>query len=77
MRELVEAIAKALVDRPEDVRVDEIRGVHAWMIELKVAKEDLGKIIGKGGTHASAIRTILAGASGKDRRRYILEIIED
>jgi len=46
------------------------------VLELRVAKEDLGKVIGKGGSHASAIRTILAAASGKDRKRYVLEIIE-
>ena len=64
------------VDRAEDVEISEIKGNHAHVIELKVAKEDLGKVIGKGGAHASAIRTILAAASGKENKRYILEIIE-
>jgi hypothetical protein len=76
MRELVEKIVKALVDRPEAVEISEIAGNHAHVLELKVAKEDLGKVIGKGGAHASAIRTILAAASGKENKRYILEIIE-
>jgi predicted RNA-binding protein YlqC (UPF0109 family) len=77
MKELVEQIVKALVDEPEAVRVSEIKGTHAHVIELTVAKEDLGKVIGKGGAHASAIRTILAAASGKENKRYILEIIEN
>ena len=76
MKKLVEQIVVALVDRPEDVEITEIKGNHANVIELNVAKEDLGKVIGKGGAHASAIRTILAAASGKENKRYILEIIE-
>lgn len=76
MKELVEMIVKALVDQPEMVEITEIKGNHAHVIELNVAKEDLGKVIGKGGAHASAIRTILAAASGKENKRYILEIIE-
>lgn len=77
MKQLVEMIVKALVDRPELVELSEIQGKHAHVIELTVAKEDLGKVIGKGGAHASAIRTILAAASGKENKRYILEIIEN
>jgi hypothetical protein len=76
MRDLVEMIVEALVDRPEAVDISEIKGSHAHVIELNVAKEDLGKVIGRGGAHASAIRTILAAASGKENKRYILEIIE-
>jgi predicted RNA-binding protein YlqC (UPF0109 family) len=76
MRDLVEMIVKALVDHSDAVQITEIKGNHAHVIELKVAKEDLGKVIGKGGAHASAIRTILAAASGKENKRYILEIIE-
>ncbi len=76
MRELVEMIVKAMVDQPEAVQISEVKGNHAHVIELIVAKEDLGKVIGKGGAHASAIRTILAAASGKENKRYILEIIE-
>jgi predicted RNA-binding protein YlqC (UPF0109 family) len=77
MKTLVEMIVKALVDKPEEVQITEIKGNHAHVIELLVAKEDLGKVIGKGGAHASAIRTLLAAASGKENRRYILEIIEN
>ena len=77
MKELVEQIVKALVDQPESVCITEVAGNHAHVIELSVAKEDLGKVIGKGGAHASAIRTILAAASGKENKRYILEIIEN
>ncbi len=77
MKELVEMIVKALVDRPDDVRVTEIKGTHGSLIELQVAKEDLGKVIGKQGAHAEAIRTIVAAAGGKEDKRYILEIIED
>ena len=76
MKDLVEMIVKALVDQPEEVEISEVKGNHAHVIELTVAKEDLGKVIGKGGAHASAIRTILAAASGKENKRYILEIIE-
>lgn len=76
MKELLEAIVHALVDRPEAVQIKEVVGEHAHVLELRVAKEDLGKVIGKGGAHASAIRTLMAAASGKERKRYILEIIE-
>ena len=77
MKELLEMVVGALVDRPEAVQITEIVGTHAHVFELCVAKEDLGKVIGKGGAHASAIRTILSAASGKAKKRYILEIIED
>ncbi len=76
MRELVEMIVRALVDKPEASQITEIKGNHAHVIELNVAKEDLGKVIGKGGAHASAIRTLMAATSGKEKKRYILEIIE-
>jgi predicted RNA-binding protein YlqC (UPF0109 family) len=76
MRSLVEMIVKALVDRPEAVEITESVGRHVHVLELTVAKEDLGKVIGKGGAHASAIRTILSAVSGKEQKRYILEIIE-
>ncbi len=76
MKELVEMIVRALVDRPDDVQISEIKGTHVHVIELKVAKEDIGKVIGKGGAHADAIRTLLAAASGKEGKRYILEILE-
>lgn len=76
MRDLIEYIAKALVDHPEHVKVTEIVGERTSVIELAVAKEDLGKIIGKQGRTARAIRTILTAASTKLRKRTVLEIIE-
>jgi hypothetical protein len=77
MKKLLEMIVKVIVDCPEAVEITETIGAHAHILELKVAKEDLGKVIGKRGAHAAAIRTILAAASGKDDKRYILEILED
>jgi len=74
---LVELIAKKLVDRPDDVKVMEVCGDYSCVIELKVAKEDIGKVIGKKGAHAQAIRTLMMAASGKDGRRYILEILDE
>ena len=76
MKELVEYIVKALVDNPDDVRVNEIEGEQSSVIELTVAKEDIGKVIGKQGRTAKAIRTILTAASTKLRKRAILEILE-
>jgi uncharacterized protein len=76
MKPLVMAIVQSLVDRPEEVQIKEVVGEHAHVLELRVAKEDLGKVIGKGGAHASAIRTLMAATSGKEKKRYILEIIE-
>jgi predicted RNA-binding protein YlqC (UPF0109 family) len=76
MKDLIEYIAKALVDKPEDVFVTEIEGEQTSVIELKVAKEDLGKVIGKQGRTARAIRTILSASSTKLRKRSVLEIIE-
>jgi len=77
VKELVEMMVKALVDRPEDVEVTEVEGTHSSVIELKVAKEDIGKVIGKKGAHAQALRTIIAAAGGKRKKRYVLEILED
>jgi len=76
MKELIEYIAKSLVDYPEKVSVTELEGEQTTVIELKVAKEDMGKIIGKQGRTAMAIRTILGAASKKMRKRSILEILE-
>ena len=76
MKELVEYMAKALVDSPDDVRVTEIEGEKTSVIELNVAKDDLGKVIGKQGRTARAMRTILSAASTKARKRAVLEIIE-
>ncbi len=76
MKQLVEDIVHALVDKPSEIEIKEVIGEHAHLLELRVAKEDLGKVIGKGGAHASAIRTLMAAASGKEKKRYILEIVE-
>ena len=73
---LMKYMAKALVDLPEQVEVNEIIGENTTVIELKVAKEDLGKIIGKQGRTARAVRTILNGASTKLKKRTVLEIVE-
>ena len=77
MKQLVEDIVHALVDKPNEVQLKEVIGDHAHLLELRVAREDLGKVIGKGGAHASAIRTLMTAASGKEKKRYILEIIEE
>ena len=76
MKELIERIAKALVDKPEEVEVKEIQGPNSSVIELKVAKDDLGKVIGKRGRTAESMRTILTAASTKLKRRCILELLE-
>lgn len=76
MKDLIEEIAKALVDKPEEVSVTEVEGEQTTVIELKVAKDDLGKVIGKQGRTARAMRTILGAASTKIRKRSVLEIIE-
>ena len=76
MKDLITEIVQAIVDRPEEVSVNEIGGDHTVVLELRVAKSDMGKVIGKQGRMAQAIRAILSAASGKARKRYILEIIE-
>lgn len=76
MKELIERITKALVDSPDDVEINEVKGENTIAIELKVAKEDLGKVIGKKGRTAVAMRTILNAAGTKLGKRYVLEIIE-
>lgn len=76
MKELLELIAKALVDNPEEVKVSEVGGEQTTILELRVAQEDLGKVIGKQGRTARAIRTILSAAGMKLRKRFHLEIIE-
>ena len=75
MKDLIAYIAKVLVDKPEEVVVTEIEGEQTSVIELRVAKEDLGKVIGKQGRTARAMRTILGAASTKIRKRSILEIL--
>ena len=76
MKDLITEIVQALVDQPEKVSIVEIIGENTNVLELKVAKSDMGKVIGKQGRNAQALRTILSAASGKTRKRYILEIIE-
>jgi predicted RNA-binding protein YlqC (UPF0109 family) len=76
MKELLELIAKSLVDQPEHVAVAEIEGEQTTVLELKVAQDDLGKVIGKQGRTARSIRTILAAAGMKLRKRVVLEILE-
>ena len=76
MKELVERMAKALVDKPEDVVVNEIDGERTTVYELKVASTDLGKVIGKQGKTARAMRTILSASGTKIGKRCVLEILE-
>ncbi len=76
LKELVELIVKELVDKPESVVVNEICGEQATIVELRVAPEDLGKVIGKEGRTARAIRTLLHAAATKERKRAVLEILE-
>ncbi len=76
MKDLIKYIAQALVDHPEQVAVSEVEGNQTSVLELKVAKDDLGKVIGKQGRTARAMRTILSAASAKIKKRSVLEIIE-
>lgn len=76
MKELVEMIAKALVDNPDKVQVTQLEGEQTSILELKVADDDLGKVIGKQGRTARAMRVILGAAGMKLKRRFNLEIIE-
>jgi uncharacterized protein len=76
MKELVTYIARSLVDKPESVSVAEVEGNQTTVLELTVAKEDLGKVIGKQGRTAQAMRTILSAVSSKVKKRTVLEIIE-
>ena len=77
VKALVEAIVRALVDHPEDVVVNEIEGTHSCVLELSVAPDDVGKVIGKKGIHADAIRRIVHAVGGKTKKRYVLEILEN
>jgi predicted RNA-binding protein YlqC (UPF0109 family) len=74
--ELVENLARALVDSPEQVVVQELKGKNTSVIELRVAKEDVGKVIGKKGRNAQALRTILGAAAMKEHRNLVLEIVD-
>ena len=77
MKELIEYVAKSLVDLPDRVEITEIAGTQTNVLELKVAKEDVGKIIGKSGRTADAIRTILNCGAAKLNKRFILHIIDE
>ena len=76
MKELVEYMAKALVDKPEEVKVNEVSGEQTVVLELRVAKEDVGKVNGKKGANAQAMRTILNAATGRQEKRFSLEILD-
>ena len=76
MKDLLVEIAKALVDSPEDVSVNEVEGEQTTVLELRVRNEDLGKVIGRQGRTARAIRTLLAAAGMKVQKRFVLEILE-
>jgi len=76
MKDLLVEIAKALVDNPEDVQVAEVEGEQTTVLELRVRNEDLGKVIGRQGRTARAIRTLLAAAGMKVHKRFVLEILE-
>ena len=77
MREMVEYILKQIVDNPEEVKVQEIKAEKVILLEVSVAKEDMGKVIGKGGRIATALRTLLGAAAAKLKKRAMLEILEE
>lgn len=76
MKALIEYIAKSLVDKPDEVEVKEVDGEQTAVLELKVARDDLGKVIGRQGRTARAMRTILGAASIRAKKRTVLEILE-
>jgi uncharacterized protein len=76
MKELLELIARALVDYPEDVYVNEVEGERSIILELRVSKEDMGKVIGKQGRIAKAIRSVVKAAAVKDNKRVVVEIVQ-
>ena len=75
MKELLEILAKSLVDKPEEVKVNEITGEQSIILELRVAPEDMGKVIGKQGRIAKAIRTVVKAAAIKENKRVVVEIV--
>lgn len=77
VKALVEAIVRAIVDHPDSVVVTEVEGTHSCVLELSVAPDDVGKVIGKKGIHADAIRRIVHAVGGKTKKRYVLEILEN
>lgn len=76
LKDMIEEIARSLVDSPDDVQVSEVQGEQTTVLELRVASDDLGKVIGKQGRTARAMRTLLAAAGMKHRKRAVLEILE-
>lgn len=76
MKELIETIAKAIVDKPEDVVVEEVVGEKTVVVELRVASDELGKVIGKQGRTAQAMRTLLSATATRQKKRAVLEILE-
>jgi predicted RNA-binding protein YlqC (UPF0109 family) len=76
LKDLIKRIVQSLVDQPEQIEISEVKSDHITVLELRVAKEDIGKVIGKQGRIAQAIRTILRGSSGKVKKRIIFKIIE-
>jgi predicted RNA-binding protein YlqC (UPF0109 family) len=76
MKNLLIKIAQALVDYPEQVQVNKIEGSQTTVLELRVAKSDLGKVIGKKGRTVDAIRTLLSACSGKAGKRYVIELVD-
>jgi len=76
MKELLETLAKSLVDYPDEVTVTEVEGDRAIILELRVADEDMGKVIGKQGRIAKAIRTIVKASSVRDDKKYVVEIVQ-
>ncbi len=77
MREMVEYIVKQIVDSPEEVNVQEIKGEKVILLEISVAKKDMGKVIGKGGRIATALRTLVGAAAAKLKKRVMVEILEE
>lgn len=76
MGELVKTVAKALVDNPDEVFVTEVEGTHSLVVELKVSPDDMGKVIGKQGRIAKAIRTLVKAAATKENKKVIVEIVQ-
>ena len=77
MREMVEYIVKQIVDNPEEVKVQEIKAEKVILLEISVVKEDMGKVIGKGGRVANALRTLVGAAAAKLKKRVMVEILEE
>jgi len=77
MREFVEYVVKKIVDNPDEVQVQEVKAEKVILLEIRVAKEDMGKVIGKGGRVANALRTIVGAAAAKIKKRVMVEILED